>query len=272
MEWFPFLSTTHSSPNSLGGKSFSFMLVLRVSHSSGMSLTPLLMVHCGHTSPPTTCRAAASEPSPEMPPLHPCGEASHSHRPTAASRRRWLQRTLAAVSSRCPNGVGRGARTARWSVRHAAALQRLSVKQSRPTASAATQRATGRNNVTQSPFFILFYSRCLSVCPIADTEKKCTPSQKKERKRDPTVPPRANTLLHPPPLPRRGPQSHRSVSTTMCITPSCSEQWAGRGHASPRSIFPPLKCCVPAQNSKHNQSAHKPNHPPHSLKHIIRME
>ncbi|ESS62127.1 hypothetical protein TCDM_10250 [Trypanosoma cruzi Dm28c] len=58
----------------------------------------------------------------------------------------------------------------------------------------------------------------------------------------------------------------------MCTTPSCSEQWARRGHASPRSIFPPLKCCVPAQSSKHNQSAHKPNHPPHSLKHIIRME
>ncbi|EAN94971.1 hypothetical protein TcCL_ESM09234 [Trypanosoma cruzi] len=30
----------------------------------------------------------------------------------------------------------------------------------------------------------------------------------------------------------------------MCTTPSCNERWAGRGHASPRSIFPPLKCCV----------------------------
>ncbi|EKF99168.1 hypothetical protein TCSYLVIO_009921, partial [Trypanosoma cruzi] len=70
----------------------------------------------------------------EAPSQHPCSKASHSHRPTAASRCRWLKRTVAAVSSRCPNSVGRGTRTAEWSVRHAAALQRLSVKQSRPTA------------------------------------------------------------------------------------------------------------------------------------------
>ncbi|ESS60537.1 hypothetical protein TCDM_11931 [Trypanosoma cruzi Dm28c] len=75
----------------------------------------------------------------EVPSQRPCGEASHSHRSTAASRCRWLQRTVAAVSSRSPNGVGRGTRTARWSVRHAAALQRLSVKQPRPTTFAATQ-------------------------------------------------------------------------------------------------------------------------------------
>ncbi|RNC58183.1 hypothetical protein TcCL_ESM04231 [Trypanosoma cruzi] len=30
----------------------------------------------------------------------------------------------------------------------------------------------------------------------------------------------------------------------MRTAPSCSEQWARRSHASPRSIFPPLKCCV----------------------------
>ncbi|RNC39345.1 hypothetical protein TcCL_NonESM11316 [Trypanosoma cruzi] len=58
----------------------------------------------------------------------------------------------------------------------------------------------------------------------------------------------------------------------MCTTLSCTEQWAGRGHASPRSIFPPLKRCVPAQSGKQNPSAHKPNQHPHSLKHIIRME
>ncbi|EKG00599.1 hypothetical protein TCSYLVIO_008447 [Trypanosoma cruzi] len=212
----------------------------------------------------------------EMPSQHPYGEASHAHRPTAASRCRWLQRTLTAASSRSPNGVGRGARTAGRSVRHAAALQRLSVKQSRPTAPAATQRAIGHNTATLSPFFILFYSRCRSVCPITDTKNKCPPSQKgrnkKKRRHDPTVPPRVNTLLHPPPLPRRGPQSHRRVSTTMRTTPSCSERWARRGHAPPRSIFPPLKSCLPAQSSKQNQSARKPNHPPHSLKQIIRME
>ncbi|ESS60805.1 hypothetical protein TCDM_11640 [Trypanosoma cruzi Dm28c] len=79
-------------------------------------------------------------------------------------------------------------------------------------------------------------------------------------------------LLHPPPMPHRRPLSHRRVNTTMCTTPPCSEQWPGRSHASPRYIFPPLRCCVPAQSSKHNQSAHKPNQNPHSLKQIIRME
>ncbi|ESS61042.1 hypothetical protein TCDM_11387 [Trypanosoma cruzi Dm28c] len=80
------------------------------------------------------------------------------------------------------------------------------------------------------------------------------------------------TLLHPSPLPHRRPQSHRRVNTTMRTAPPCSEQWARRSHASPRSIFPPLKYCVPAQSSNHNQSAHKPNQHPHSMKHIIRME
>ncbi|RNC32099.1 hypothetical protein TcCL_Unassigned05326, partial [Trypanosoma cruzi] len=187
-------------------------------------------------------------------------------------RCRWLQRTLAAVSSRSPNGVGRGARMAGRSVRHAAALQRLSAKQSRPTASAATQRAIGNNTATLLPFSVLFYSRCPPVCPITNNKNKCAPSQRIKRRHDPTVTPRANTLLHPPPLPRRRPQSHRRVSTTMRTAPPCSERWAERSHASPRSIFPPLRCCVPAQGSKHNQSAHKPNQPPHSLKHIIRME
>ncbi|RNC38544.1 hypothetical protein TcCL_NonESM12199, partial [Trypanosoma cruzi] len=104
----------------------------------------------------------------------------------------------------------------------------------------------------------------------------CTPSQKgrkkEKRRHDPPVTLRVNTLLHPPPLPHRRPQSHRRVSTTMRTAPSCSEQWAGCGHASPRSIFPPLKYCVPAQTGKQNQNAHKPNQHPHSLKHIIRME
>ncbi|ESS55496.1 hypothetical protein TCDM_13027 [Trypanosoma cruzi Dm28c] len=165
----------------------------------------------------------------EAPSKHPCGEASHSRRPTAASKCRWLQRTVAAVSSRSLSGVGRGTRTASWSVRHAAALQRLSVKQPRPTTPCSnTRRATNPNTATLSPFFILFYSRCRFVCPITDTKNKCTPSQngrnKKKWRQNPTAPPRANTLLHPPPLPRRRPQSHRRVNTTMCTTPSCSER------------------------------------------------
>ncbi|ESS62638.1 hypothetical protein TCDM_09692 [Trypanosoma cruzi Dm28c] len=122
-------------------------------------------------------------------------------------------------------------------------------------------------------YFVLF---TLSVCPITDTKNKCTPSQKgrkkEKRRHDPTVTQRVNTLLHPPPLPHRRPLSHRRVSTRMCTTPSCSERWARRSYASPRSIFLPLKYCVPAQSSKQNQSAHKPNQHPHSLKHIIRME
>ncbi|ESS61983.1 hypothetical protein TCDM_10389 [Trypanosoma cruzi Dm28c] len=67
--------------------------------------------------------------------------------------------------------------------------------------------------------------------------------------------PRVNTLLHPPPLPHRRPQSHRRVGTTMCAAPSCTERWAKSGHASPRSIFPLHKYCVPTQSSKQNQSA-----------------
>ncbi|KAF5215033.1 hypothetical protein ECC02_012308 [Trypanosoma cruzi] len=142
-----------------------------------------------------------------------------------------------------------------------------------PRSNATCNRQQHRHIIA---LFFLFYSRCLFVCPITDTKNKCTPSQKgrnkEKRRHDPTVPQRANTLLHPPPLPHRRPQSHRRVSTTMCTAPSCSERWARRGHASPRFTFLPLKCCVPAQSSKQNQSAHKPNHPPHSLKHIIRME
>ncbi|RNC37826.1 hypothetical protein TcCL_NonESM12989 [Trypanosoma cruzi] len=113
----------------------------------------LLMVHCGHTLLPATPhvelqRRSHHKSHGEVPSQHPCGEASHSHRQTAASRHRWLQRTVAAVSSRCPKGVGRGTRTAGRSVRHAAALQRLSVKQSRP--------ATNPNTATISPFLFCF--------------------------------------------------------------------------------------------------------------------
>ncbi|RNC32614.1 hypothetical protein TcCL_Unassigned04755 [Trypanosoma cruzi] len=138
----------------------------------------LLMVHCGHSLLPTTPHVELQRRNHHkshggVPSQHPCGEASHSHRPTAASRCRWLQSTVAAVSSRCTNGVGRGTRTAGRSVRHAAALQRLSVKQSRPTAPAATQRATNHSTATLSPFFVLFYSRCLSVCPITNTSNEC---------------------------------------------------------------------------------------------------
>ncbi|EKG02282.1 hypothetical protein TCSYLVIO_006696 [Trypanosoma cruzi] len=210
----------------------------------------------------------------KVPSQHPCGEASHSHRPTAASRCRWLQSTVAAVSSRCPNGVGRGTRTARWSVRHAAALQRLSAKQSRPTVPTATQCAINPNTATLSPLFCFIQIVCL-FAP-SPTQKISAHLHKREGtkkwRHDPTVTPRVNTLLHPPPSPHRRPQSHRRVNTTMCTTPSCSERWARRGQASPRSIFPPLKYCVPTQTGKQNQSAHKPNQHPHSLKHIIRME
>ncbi|RNF01631.1 hypothetical protein TcG_11428 [Trypanosoma cruzi] len=99
----------------------------------------------------------------EAPSQHPCGESSHSHRPTAASRRRWLQRTLAAVSSRSPNDFGRGTRTAGRSVRHAAALQRLSVKQSRPT---APQQREACNQPQHRHIIALFHFVLftLSVC------------------------------------------------------------------------------------------------------------
>ncbi|KAF5225890.1 hypothetical protein ECC02_000819 [Trypanosoma cruzi] len=121
----------------------------------------------------------------------------------------------------------------------------------------------------------LFYYFIYFVCPFALSPTLVMSVQLHKRikgKHNPTVPMQLNTLLHPPPLPHRRPQSHRRVNTTMRTTPSCSERWARRGHASPRSIFPSLKSSVPAQSSKQNQSANKPNHPPHSMKHIIRME
>ncbi|RNC34944.1 hypothetical protein TcCL_Unassigned02228 [Trypanosoma cruzi] len=198
MESSPFLFATHSSPNSPGRKSFSLMLAVPAVLSSRISFTLLLMVHCEHcaSSPP---RVELQRPNYhrsrrfKTPSQHPCSEASHSHHPTAASRCRWLQRTVAAVSSRSPNGVGRGTRTARWPVRHAAALQRLSVKQPRPIAPAATQRAIGHNTATLSSFFVL-YLRCRSVFPITNTSNECAPSQKKNK--GGTIPPsrRGSTL------------------------------------------------------------------------------
>ncbi|EKG00609.1 hypothetical protein TCSYLVIO_008437 [Trypanosoma cruzi] len=213
----------------------------------------------------------------EAPSKHPCGEASHSHRPTAASRCRWLQRHTRGCF--VPQSQWRWA----WHS-HGSLAGAPRIRTATPVGEAAeahhpcsnARRATNPNTATLSPFFILFYSRCRFVCPITDTKNKCTPSQngrnKKKRRHDPTVPMQLRTLLHPPPLPRRKTQSHRRVSTTMCTTPSCSERWARRGHASPRSILPPLKCCVPTKSGKQNKSAHKPNQHPHSLKHIIRME
>ncbi|RNC35077.1 hypothetical protein TcCL_Unassigned02082, partial [Trypanosoma cruzi] len=118
---------------------------------------------------------------------------------------------------RSPNGVGRGTRTARWSVRHAAALQRLSVKQSRPTASAATQLAIGHNTATLSPFLFCFIH---VVCPFALslTLVMSAPSQKgrnkEKRRHDPTVPPQANTLLHR--HCRAGDRSHIAESAPQC--------------------------------------------------------
>ncbi|RNC36907.1 hypothetical protein TcCL_Unassigned00071 [Trypanosoma cruzi] len=97
-------------------------------------------------------------------------------------------------------------------------------------AEAQRARSNATCNLPQHRHIIvlLFCSRCLSVCTITDTKNKCTPLQKgrnkEKRRRDPTVPPRAHTLLHPPPLPRRGPQSHRRAKTTMCTTPSYTER------------------------------------------------
>ncbi|RNC52118.1 hypothetical protein TcCL_ESM10689, partial [Trypanosoma cruzi] len=44
-----------------------------------------------------------------------------------------------------------------------------------------TRRAIDHNTATLSPFFILFYSRCLSVCPITNTSNECAPSQKNKK-------------------------------------------------------------------------------------------
>ncbi|EKG02277.1 hypothetical protein TCSYLVIO_006701, partial [Trypanosoma cruzi] len=96
------------------------------------------------------------------------------------------------------------------------------------------------------PFSFSFIHVVFPFAPSPTQKNNSALSQRKEKRRhDPTVPPRANALLCPPPSPHRRPQSHRRVNTTMCTTPSCSEQWPGHGQASPRSIFPPLRSCVP---------------------------
>ncbi|EKF28706.1 hypothetical protein MOQ_007538 [Trypanosoma cruzi marinkellei] len=176
---FPLLFATHSSSNSLRRKSFSFRLAVPAVLSSRISSTVLLMVHCGHSLLPATCRPAASEPPPvryKAPPQHPCGEASHSQRPTAASRCRWIQSTVAAASPRSPNGVGRGPRIAGWSVRHAAALRHLSMKHSRPTAPAATQRARDPNTATLSSFSFHSHFRSVSTISLGGAAPDCSTS------------------------------------------------------------------------------------------------
>ncbi|RNC54983.1 hypothetical protein TcCL_ESM07545, partial [Trypanosoma cruzi] len=45
------------------------------------------------------------------------------------------------------------------------------------------RRATNPNTATPSPFFILFYSRCPSVCPITDTKNNSALSQRKKKTR-----------------------------------------------------------------------------------------
>ncbi|RNC32154.1 hypothetical protein TcCL_Unassigned05262, partial [Trypanosoma cruzi] len=99
--------------------------------------------------------------------------------------------------------------------RHAAALQRLSVKQSRPPPRSNTRRAIGKNTATLYSFFILFYSRCRSVCPIADNKNKGTPSQMRKggtiplSRRGPTL---SSTLHHC----RTGDRGHIAESTPQC--------------------------------------------------------
>ncbi|RNC38704.1 hypothetical protein TcCL_NonESM12026, partial [Trypanosoma cruzi] len=89
---------------------------------------------------------------------------------------------------RSPNGVGRGTRTAGRSVRHAAALQRLSVKQPR--------RATNHNTATSSPFFIIHV-----VCPFAPslTLKIGAHIHSKEKERRKTRSHRPAAGQHSPP-------------------------------------------------------------------------
>ncbi|RNF04939.1 hypothetical protein TcG_11037 [Trypanosoma cruzi] len=171
----------------------------------------LLMVHCGHTSLPSVLQRRNHHKSHgEVPSKHPCGEASHSHRPTAASRCRWLQSTVAAVSSRSPNGVGRGTRTAPWSVRHAAALQRLSVKQPRPTVPTATQCPTNPNTATLSSLFCFIRVVCLFA--LSPTLKKSAHLHKREerKKKGGTIPPsrRGPTLSSTHHHCRTGDRSH----------------------------------------------------------------
>ncbi|ESS55114.1 hypothetical protein TCDM_13431 [Trypanosoma cruzi Dm28c] len=126
-------------------------------------------------------------------------------------------------------------------------------------------------------FFLFCFIHVVRLFAPSPTPKIVAHLHKREgtKRKGGTIPPsRCNSALSSTHRHcRAGDRSHiRRANTTMCTTPSCSERWARRSQASPRSVFPPLKCCVPTQSSKHNQSAHKPNQHPHSLKHIIRME
>ncbi|RNC39346.1 hypothetical protein TcCL_NonESM11317 [Trypanosoma cruzi] len=69
----------------------------------------LLMVHCGHTLFPPHVelqRRNHHKSHGEVPSQHPCGEASHSHRPTAASRCRWHQGHSRLFSPAVPMALG----------------------------------------------------------------------------------------------------------------------------------------------------------------------
>ncbi|RNC35125.1 hypothetical protein TcCL_Unassigned02020 [Trypanosoma cruzi] len=222
-------------------KILSFKLVLRVSPSSIRSSTRLSRVHDSHSLLPATCRAAASEPT-QMP-LAP-KDSRGCFVPQSQWRWAWHSHgsVVGAPRSRTATPVGE------------------TVESHRPRSNATCNRPQHRHIIVLFYFILFTFSVCLFSLSL--TLKISVHLHKRiKRKHDPTVPMQLSTLLHPPPLPHTKTQSHRRVNTTMCTTPSCTERWARRSHTSPRSIFPPLKCCVPAQSSKQNQSAHKPNHP-----------
>ncbi|RNC39254.1 hypothetical protein TcCL_NonESM11417, partial [Trypanosoma cruzi] len=128
-----------------------------------------------------------------------------------------LQRTLAAASSRCPNGVGRGTPMAGRSVRHAAALQRLSAKQSRPTTPAATR---GMQPTTAPPHYRPFNLFCFIhvVCLFAPSLKPKITAQLQIRKKENTIPSsrRGPTLSSTHHHCRAGDRSHIGESTPQC--------------------------------------------------------
>ncbi|RNE97676.1 hypothetical protein TcG_12988, partial [Trypanosoma cruzi] len=133
---------------------------------------------------------------------------------------RCLQRTLAAVSSRSPNGVGRGTRTARWSVRHASALQRLSVKQPRPTTPAATRGVQPTPTPPHYRPFSFCFIHVVGLFALSPTPKISAHLHKMEgtKRKGGTIPPsrRGPTLSSTHHHCRAGDRSHIAESTPQC--------------------------------------------------------
>ncbi|EKG02229.1 hypothetical protein TCSYLVIO_006752 [Trypanosoma cruzi] len=106
----------------------------------------------------------------------------------------------------------------RWSVRHAAALQRLSVKQSRSTVPAATQCATNHNTATLSYLFCFIHVVCLFAPSITQKISAHLHKREERKRKGDTIPPSRSgpTLSSTHHHRRTGDRSHIAESAPQC--------------------------------------------------------